>query len=574
MTRVTFSDGTQSEVALGTPLLDLLPSRNGVQPIVGALVDRDVLGLDRVVRGDCRVEWLTPGNRMGIRFIRRSLSFILAEAARDLFPEARLVILHSLSKGFFCELHRPPESIPPVLRVPRMAGSGAGLLNVVGPVSREDVRRLEQRMREIVAEGLPFTRVEMPREEAIALFERHHRPDLVRLFRYRANQTVDVQYLRGTPDYFHGDLVPTTADVGPFELRFYAPGFILRFPEDTSPADLPAFVDTARLSKVFYEFKKWSHVLEVPDVGAVNDVVASGEINDFIRVAEALQEKKIAQMADAIGEARERIRLVLIAGPSASGKTTFAQRLSVQLRVIGLKPIPISLDDYYVEREKTPLDEFGEYDYENVVALDLPLLNEHLRLLTFGEPVRLPRYNFKTGLREFRRNVLQLAPGQLLVVEGIHALNELLTESIPKPNKYKVYISALTQLNLDDHNRVPTTDTRLVRRIARDIQFRGIDAQQTLARWRSVRRGEERWIFPFQEEADVMFNSGLFYELGALRTIVEPLLHAVPRSVPEYTEARRLLQLLTNFLTVGTEEIPPNSILREFIGATCFFRAE
>lgn len=559
---ITFADGTTRAVEAGTPLTALLP---GSARIVGARLDGEVVGLDRPVQTAARVEWLEPGSRLGIRFIRRSLSMVLVKAARDLFPDGRVLILHSLSKGFFCEMH----SEKGYSSLGKLA-----LLKGVSPLTRDDVQRLERRMRELVAQRLPLRREEMARDDALALFESLGREDLVRLFRYRNEPTIDVHHLDGVQDYTHGDLVPDTGFIGPFELRYYPPGFLLRFPEDTAPEVLPPFVDTRKLGKIFYEFKKWAQVLEVPDVGALNDIVASGEINDFIRVAEALHEKKNAQMADAVDEARDRIRLVCIAGPSASGKTTFAQRLAVQLRVCGLQPIPISLDDYYVDRELTPKDASGEYDYESVEAIDIALLNENLQMLLYGKEVYLPRYNFKTGLREFRRRPLSLKPGQLLVIEGIHALNERLTEAIPKANKYKVYISALTQLNLDDHTRVPTTDTRLIRRIARDIQFRGIGARETLARWRAVRRGEEQNIFPFQEEADVMFNSGLFYELSVLKGIVEPLLLTVGSDAAEYPEAQRLLALLSNFLVIGTDEIPPNSILREFIGATCFFRAE
>lgn len=551
MIQVHLPEGHVVDVEEGTVLRQLLSlEREGLPHVVGALVDNEVTPLWRPLQRSCRVQWLTAASREGIRFVRRSLSLILVKAARDLFPQARLAVLHSLCKGFFCELH---ES---------------------GPLSREDVARLEAHMQEIIRRRLPFVPHEVTRERAMEIFGERGRDDLLRLFRHRSDEMLTLYALEDEIDFFHGDLAPDSGCMAPFELRFYPPGFIMRMPTDTSPEVVPPFVDTRKLGKVFYEFNQWSKVLAVPDVGALDEIITDGEINDFVRVAEALHEKRIAQIADTIDAARDRLRLVLIAGPSASGKTTFAQRLAVQLRVNGLKPIPISLDDYYVDRESTPLDEHGEYDFESVRALDCALLNEHLQRLTWGEPVRLPFYNFKTGKREYRKKTLQLQPGQLLVMEGIHALNEILTESIAKPNKFKIYVSALTQLNVDHHNRIPTTDTRLIRRITRDIQFRNINVRETLSRWRSVRRGEEENIFPFQEEADVMFNSGLFYELCVLRGIVEPLLEAVPRDVPEYTEARRLLSLLANFITVGTDEIPPNSILREFIGATCFFRAE
>jgi uridine kinase len=550
VTRVRVEGDAAREIAGGRPLADLAPPfETGPERVVGALVDGVPTSLAVSPPDGADVRWVRPGSREGIRFIRRSLSCLLVKAARDLFASARLVILHSLSKGLFCELHREH------------------------PLRRSDVDALAERMAELLRERVPFEPVWVAREEAISRFEAH-RPDLVRLFRNRDDDGVCLWRFDDLVDFFHGPLVPDSGYVGPFELRFHAPGFLLRYPSDEKPDELPEFVATTRLGKVFYEFKQWSQVLSVPDVGALNEVISSGDINDFVRVAEALHEKRIAQIADRIDDARDRVRLILIAGPSASGKTTFAQRLAVQLRVNGMRPIPISLDDYYVERDRCPRDAHGEYDYESVEALDVELLNDHLQRLTWGEAIELPRYDFKTGTRAFRSAALRLEPGQVLICEGIHALNERLSELVPKANKFKIYVSALTQLNVDDHNRVPTTDTRLIRRIARDIQFRGIDVRETLARWRAVRRGEDRNIFPFQEEADVMFNSGLFYELCVLRGLVAPLLEAVPLAAAEYTEARRLLDLLINFRVVGTDEIPPNSILREFIGATCFFRAE
>ena len=547
---VRLPDGSVKEVPSGTRLLELAPpSTSGPDRVVGALLQGEPVSLHASITEDCEVQWLRPSSHDGIRFIRRSLSCVLVRAAKDLFPERRLTILHSLSKGLFCELDGER------------------------PLRRSEVEALSARVAELAAAEMPMLPLPLSRAEALGRFI-VERPDLARLFRNRDGEEATFYEFDGLVDYFHGPLVPHSGYVGPFELRFYAPGFILRYPSDEAPEVLPPFVDTRRLGKVFYEFKEWSQVLQVPDVGALNDIISLGEVNDFVRVAEALHEKRIAQIADAIDAARDRVRLILIAGPSASGKTTFAQRLAVQLRVNGMRPIPISLDDYYRNRDECPRDDNGEFDFEAVEALDIELLNDQLQRLTFGEAIHFPRFNFKTGKREFRQTALRLEPGQILICEGIHALNECISESVAKANKFKIYISALTQLNVDDHNRVPTTDTRLIRRIARDIQFRGTGARETLARWRSVRRGEDRYIFPFQEEADVMFNSGLFYELCVLRGMVEPLLREVPEDAAEYTEARRLIDLLVNFRVVGTDEIPPNSILREFIGATCFFRAE
>ena len=550
MVRVAFGEDGFRDVTAGTPLRDLAPSFvPGAERVLGALVDGEPVSLHTRVSEACDVRWLLPGSREGIRYIRRSLSCLLVKAAADLYPERRLVILHSLSKGLFCELEGER------------------------PLRRAEVEALQARMHELVALAVELRPVEATRDEAIHQFA-ERRPDLARLFRNRDRETATLYDCDGLIDYFHGPLIPDSRYAGPFELRFHAPGFILRYPSDEQPETIPEFVDTRRLAKAFYEFKQWSQVLQVPDVGALNEVVALGEINEFVRVAEALHEKRIAQIADAIDASRDRVKLILIAGPSASGKTTFAQRLAVQLRVNGMRPIPISLDDYYRNRDECPRDASGDYDFEAVEALDIELLNDQLQRLTYGESIHLPRFNFKTGTREYRKHPMRLEADQILICEGIHALNECISESVAKSNKFKIYISAITQLNVDDHNRVPTTDTRLIRRIARDIQFRGTGARETLARWRSVRRGEERYIFPYQEEADVMFNSGLFYELCVLRGLVEPLLLEVPPDAQEFTEARRLLDLLVNFRIFGTDEIPPNSIVREFIGATCFFRAE
>jgi uridine kinase len=348
------------------------------------------------------------------------------------------------------------------------------------------------------------------------------------------------------------------------------PGFILRFPTVTSPAAIPKFEEHRKLFRIYYEFEKWGQILEVGDVGALNEQVVGGKGGDLIRIAEALHEKKIAQIADQIAADRDRIRLILIAGPSSSGKTTFAQRLAVQLRVNGLKPISISIDDYFIDRDKTPIGADGLPDFECLEAIDLELFNEQISSLIQGFPVRLPRYDFQKGQRRYRAETLRISEDQPIIIEGIHGLNNRLTSEIPKDHKFKIYISALTQLNIDDHNRIPTTDNRIIRRIVRDNQFRGHDAITTIGLWPMVRRGEERHIFPFQEEADVMFNSALIYELAILKTHAEPLLAGITPDYPEHIEAKRLLKFLSYFEPLTDCEVPLNSIIREFLGRSCF----
>ena len=394
-------------------------------------------------------------------------------------------------------------------------------------------------------------------------------PDKEALFKYRRTSTVNLYELDGIKNYFYGYMMPNTKEVRLFKLIPYAHGFILLFPNEQNPVELAHFVPQPKLSHVFKESENWARILDVDIVASLNNLITEGKLPDLIRVSEALHEKKIAQIADSISQ-HSKVRLVLIAGPSSSGKTTFAQRLCIQLRVNGLKPHVISIDDYFVDRENTPRDEYGEYDFEALEAIDIKLFNEHMARLIAGETVEIPRFNFKTGKREYKGHTITLEEEDVLVIEGIHGLNEKLSYAIPKENKFKVYVSCLTQLNVDYHNRIPTTDTRLIRRMVRDYQYRGLSAEQTLAQWASVRRGENKNIFPFQEEADVMFNTVLLYELAVLKNKAEPLLFGIDRRSPYYSEAKRLLKFLEYFLAAGTEGIPYNSIIREFVGGSCF----
>lgn len=542
-------DGLIEEHDKGIRLLDIanLKEHEYKTCIVAAKVNNRLAELTEVVKEDCTVEFLTLASYEARRIFARGLSFVLIRSAQEVFPGCRVSIEHSMNKGLYGEIHKE------------------------GGLSKEDVSAIEKRMREIVRDNVPFEKQTVPLNDAIEIFKKYNQKDKLRLFKYWKHDRVDLYKCGWLYDYFYGIMMPSTGCLNPFELVYYKPGFLLRYPEMYSPDKLPEYVEQRKLFTVFREAEEWADILDVGDVGALNDKVSSGEMEDMIRISEALHEKKIANIADMITERKDRVKIVLIAGPSSSGKTTFSKRLSIQLRVNGLKPYAISLDDYFLGREQTPKDENGEYDFESIYALDLKLLNDHLNRLLKGEEVMLPTFNFITGCREYRGNTLKLTEDMILIAEGIHGLNEVLTSEIMAENKFKIYVSALTQLNIDNHNRIPTTDVRVLRRIVRDNMTRGRDAEATLLGWPSVRRGEDKYIFPFQEEADVMFNSTLVYELGVLKKYAEPLLKKIDNSSRAYSEARRLLLFLGYFLEVNEHEVPKNSIIREFIGGSYFY---
>ncbi|HMM21913.1 MAG TPA: nucleoside kinase [Selenomonadales bacterium] len=547
---VRFSDQESRVYDAGTTLLAV--GRDVAErydtAIVAAKVNNDVKDLQAEIKEDCHVDFLDMTGEEGMRVYQRSLAFVMITAARALFPQGEVTVEHSLSKGLYCELHLGRE------------------------LTEADVRQLEAKMRELIAEDRPIVRKSLPRAEVINLFAAAGQKEKVKLLRQLQRDYVSLYYCGEVYDYFYGTMVPSTGYVKVFELRYYSPGMILRFPEKGKPAVLPAFVEQPKLAKIFLEAEQWGKVLRCPYVATLNEAVEHNTINDIIRAAEALHEKKMAQIADFITEHRKEVRVILVAGPSSSGKTTFAQRLSVQLRVNGVRPVPVSLDDYFIDRDLTPRDENGDYDFEAIEAIDLELFNEHLVELLAGESVKIPTYNFMSGQREYRGRKIRIDSDQPLVIEGIHGLNERLTRAVSRDHKVKIYVSALTQLSVDNHNRIPTTDTRLIRRIVRDSQFRAHDALKTLQIWPSVRRGEERNIFPFQEDADIMFNSALIYEMGVLKDCAEGLLEKIGPEHPEYSEARRLLNFLAYFRTISEEEIPANSILREFVGKSCFYK--
>ena len=519
-----------------------------LSPIVAAKVNNELWDLQIPVEKDSAVEFLDLHSDEGIKVYQRSLTFVLVTAAAELFPDSEITVEHSLSKGLYCELHSKKQEC-----------------------SAGDVAALEQRMEQIVAEDRPIIRKVITRQQAIELFESAGRMEKVKLLRQMSLEYVNIYYCGHTFDYFSGTMVPSTGYLQKFGLKFYPPGLILRFPEKENPDTLPPFQEHPKLAKVFLEAEQWGKIMHCGYVGDLNEYNEADQLIDIIRVAEALHEKKVAQIADFISEHRKEVRVILVAGPSSSGKTTFAQRLTIQLRVNGVRPVPISLDDYFVNRDNTPRDDKGDYDFEAIEAIDLELFNEHLTRILAGEEVKIPSYNFITGMREYRGHTIRINKDQPLIIEGIHGLNERLTSSITKEHKVKIYISALTQLSIDNHNRIPTTDGRLIRRIVRDSQFRSHDALRTLQMWPSVRRGEERNIFPFQEEADIMFNSALIYELAVLKDCAAALLEKVEPHEEVYSEARRLLSFLAYFKPAESNHIPPNSILLEFVGNSCFY---
>lgn len=547
--KVTLPGGKEKEVPKGTTLLELSKEfqKDYRSTIVAARINNDIRELTFQLEDSCNVEFIDLTDDDGMRIYRRSLHFLLIKAANDLFPDRKVIIEHSISKGLYCQIKGDIE------------------------LSESDVKSLEKKMTELVRAKIPFIKIEVSVDQARDIFLKNGRMDRFSVIEYRKKPYVTMYSCDGLYDYFYGYMVPHTGYLKVFGLKYYKPGLILLFPEKSNPDVLPEFIEQRKLFNIFSEYTKWGHILGVDTVGALNRIVASGGAGDIIRVSEALHEKKIAQIADMITQNEHKKRVVLISGPSSSGKTTFAQRLATQLRVNGLRPVTISLDDYFVDRDRTPRDENGEYDFEALEAIDVELFNIHLANLIIGLEVEVPTFNFTGGCRENVGRKLRINEDQILIIEGIHGLNERLTSTIPRESKFKIYVSALTSMNIDDHNRIPTTDTRFIRRIVRDYQFRGSSAVSTIKRWPSVRRGEERNIFPFQEEADVMFNSFLIYELGALKTFAEPLLNEIDDSYPEYSEAKRLIEFLSNFLPIDHHEIPTNSIIREFIGGSVFF---
>lgn len=520
---------------------------NSCSRIIAAIVRNELKELSSSIDENCDIRWVDACSSIGSRIYKRSLTFVFIRACMELYSGCQVNVEHSINKGLYCEVKYKKE------------------------LQIEDSQRIYNRMKEIIEEDVPFEKRRVSVEEAIDIFKDYDQMSKVKLLKYREKPYIKLYQCGWLKNYFYGYMVPSTGYLKEFNLQYYPPGFVLQYPRNEDGGKIPDFVDNPKIFKVFRESEKWAEILQVDYVASLNDLIVSQKEDEYIRISEALHEKKIAQMADYIAEDLNHRRLILIAGPSSSGKTSLARRLSIQLRVNGLKPKSISLDDYFVDREKTPLDENGEYNFEAIEAIDLNLFNKDLKKILSGETVEIPTFNFKTGKREYRGKTIQIDKDQPLILEGIHALNDRLTESVERNLKFKIYISCLTQLNIDEHNRIPTTDARLIRRMVRDHQFRGNDALRTMSMWPSVRRGEEAYIFPFQEDADVMFNSALFYELSVLKKYAEPLLRQIDRGSPQFPEAKRLLKFLSYFVVLENEDdIPKTSILREFIGNGAF----
>ena len=539
----------KKDVPMGSSLEELIEVFGVKMPhlIANAKVNNKTESLAYRIYRPKRIEYVDIGNSSAMRTYVRSLCFILAKAVDDLFPDAQIFIEHSVSNGYYFQIDTG---------------------QIIG---KEQLDNIRNRMREIVDADIPFESIEDETTDVVKLFRKHRMEDKALLL-----ETSDFLYayyfkLGNYIDYYYGCIVPSTGYIQLFDIHQYNGGFLLQVPSRTEPEQLAPIVKQEKLLNVYREHLKFLKISDLNNVGDLNKAKINGRISDVIQISEAYQAKQIGEIAAQIRQKYdEGVRLILISGPSSSGKTTFRKRLEIELFVEMLKPIGLSLDDYFVERDKTPLDEFGEKDYESLYALDLDLFEENLLALMNGNEVELPSYNFVSGKREFKGNRLKMGANNILIVEGIHALNPELTERIPAINKFMIYVSALTSISLDNHNWIPAADNRLLRRIVRDYRYRGYSAIETISRWESVRRGEEKWIFPYQENADVMFNSAMIYELAAIRRHVEPILQQVPKTDPEYAEAYRLLKFLSYFNYITDRELPPTSLLREFLGGSSF----
>ena len=534
-------------VNIGSTLSDVLNEINLKMPYgpVCAKVNNKVEGLHYRLYHKKDVEFLDMTSGSGSRNYTRSVFFVLCKAVKDIWPKSHVVIDIPVSNGYYCDL-----------RIGR-------------PVTEEDVAKVKARMDEIIAAAMPIRRHESVTEKAIKLFSDLGDTAKVKLLQTTGRLYTTYYDIDGYYDFYYGSLLTNTKQIYLYGLDKYYDGMLLRIPTLKDPSILPEMIRQDKLFEIFKEHHHWQDVMEIRTVGDFNNAVDTDHSIDLINISEALQEKKIAHIADEIAK-RKGVKLILLAGPSSSGKTTTCKRLSIQLIANGLRPLQISLDDYFVDRELSPRDEKGDYDFESIHALNLKLINEQFNALFHGEEVELPRYDFPTGKSVKSGNKLKMEDNNVLVVEGIHALNPELTAQIPEELKYRVYVSALTTILLDDHNYIPTTDNRLLRRIIRDYKYRGVDARETIRRWPSVRAGENKWIFPFQENADVMFNSAMLFELAVIKQQAEPLLEQVPENCPEYSEAYRLLKFLKYIKPIPNTDIPPTSLLREFLGGSSF----
>ncbi len=553
MVKVKFEHGPEQDVEAGIALSQILAQfpavKEGLEFIpLGALVNNEFVSVEYRIETDSTVRLLGYRDSYGQRIYRYTIAFLLAKVAHELFPGCDFAVEHSLSKGLYCSFR----------------------LGDVPGISAEQLAKLDAALRKLLDDKAPIDRIKITYDEAIAHFEAAGAKDKLNLLRFKNSSKVTVYQCGRFMDLANQPLANNAAALVNYQLIPYQQGFVMMGPDRMDPTTFPPFEPAHYIYDVFKGHKDWGRIVRVRTVGDLNERIARKKIDDFIDVNEAYQEKRIALLAEQIVQRRGQVKWILIAGPSSSGKTTFSKRLSLQLKASGMNAKPISLDNYFVGRDKTPVDENGEVDFEHIEALDLDLVHEQLAKLDAGERLELPYFNFHTGQREWKGEMMHIGPDDVVVLEGIHGLNPRLTSSIPVEHKFRIYISALTQLNIDSNNRISTTDNRLIRRMVRDNNFRSHNALRTLQMWPKVRRGEKTWIFPFQKEADVAFNSALDYELAVLRPFAEPLLAEIKPSMPEYAEAVRIQQFLSNFLVISPDRVPPTSVIREFIGKSFF----
>ncbi len=543
-------NGKTYEYPENTTLMEISKDFQNEYPnqIILAFVNNKLRELFKRVTDHSIIRFVTTAEDAGHKTYMRGMILVMLKALYAEFGSEnvnKVSVEYTISNGLYCDYE--------------------GKL----PLTKERISSIKSRMQDIVERDIPFYKRSIGTDDAIELFRKYRMFDKEKLFRYRRVSKANIYNLDGFEDYYYGYMPPSSGMLQYFDLIDYDDGFLLLFPNKKNPTVVEPFLPQIKLYETLKESNQWAKMLDIPNVGALNDVIASGKINDLILVQEALQEKKISDIAETIKNAGGK-KFIMIAGPSSSGKTTFSYRLSIQLKAHGLKPHPIAVDNYFVDREKTPKDEQGNFNFESLYAIDLEQFNKDMTDLLNGKTVDIPNFNFISGRREYKGNYLTLGPEDILVIEGIHGLNDALSYSLPRESKFKIYISALTQLNIDEHNRIPTTDGRLIRRMVRDARTRGASAQRTISMWPSVRRGEDENIFPFQEDADVMFNSALIYELAVLKQYAEPILFGIDRNCEEYVEAKRLLKFLDYFIATPSEAVPQNSILKEFVGGSCF----
>jgi len=541
-------NGNNYEISNPITIKELLDEYKieGYKIAVAAIEDGEILRLNKNIKEDKNIKIITRDQEMGNRIYRRSLFMLLAKAVYDVDPECKLSIEHSLSNGIYCELKK-----------------GC-------PLNQFEVKKIKSKMDEYVKKDFKIKKHHFSKNEVKKIYEKQDFQERLKNLEYLEKEKFVLYEIDGYYDYFYHEMVPSTSYLELFDLHYRLPGFILMYPRPENPEVVPEFINQPKLANVFLEYERLGDILNVATASELNKKIIEEDYNELIRIAEGLHEKKIAQIADEINNNINNKKIILIAGPSSSGKTTFSHRLGTQLKINGLNPITISTDNYFVDRENTPLDENGNYDFEALEAIDLELFNNHLLKLLQGEEVEIPNFNFEKGEREFNGDYIKLDKRQPILIEGIHGLNDKLTTVIPQNHKYKIYVSALTQLNLDSHNRFPTSDIRLLRRIVRDSLYRGHSASDTIRWWPNVRKGEENNIFPYQGNADVMFNSALIYEMGILKKYAYNLLNEIEKDDDGYLEAQRLIEILEYFKVIPEPDIPSTSIIKEFIGGSAF----